>query len=338
LLTPGTRLLPQDDEGLLVRGTGILVHALAAVLMALLTFRIWSNSAAAALAGVFFGAFPPELARVSMGDSEPAFCLFASCGLLLLVAPSRRRWVQGCGALLSGLAVLARSNYLILPFTATIAILLIDPGLFRNWKRMAVLAGLFFLPASAWVVRNYLVSGEFPLVSALEGETLYGGNNAVVATDLDFWGAWIWADRIPGERPRQELARSMNEAQVNEYYRCNAVRYALDNWRSYPRLIFGKLVRAFVPIPWNGLDAWAELALACIRGALYLGFFWCVVRGGVLTKTYAIYLTAILLVTLVTTVVFYGTIRFTMCLDAYLLPCISVAVVKYFTTRLRRPS
>ena len=37
------------------------------------------------LAGVFFGAFPPELARVSMGDAEPAFFLFAAAGLLLVI-------------------------------------------------------------------------------------------------------------------------------------------------------------------------------------------------------------------------------------------------------------
>lgn len=334
LMTPGARLLPQDDEGSVVRGTGMLVHALAAILMALLTFRIWSNRAAAALSGVLFGAFPPELARVSMGDSEPAFFLFAAAGLLLVLT-SRRGWVQGCGALLSGLAVLARSNYLILPFTATLAILLIDRGLFRHWQRMTVLAGLFFLPASTWVVRNYLVSGAFPLVSSIEGETLYGSNNVVVATNLDSWGSWIHMDQIPGERPREELARAMNETQLNAYYRHKAVRYALGNWRLYPRLILGKVVRAFAPVPWNPLDAGAGLALACIRGVLYFVFFCWVVRGRVLTKAYAIYLIALVMVTLVTTVLFYGAVRFTLCLDAFLLPCISVAIIQRFKTRLR---
>src|SRR3954462_1762781 len=42
MLVPGALLFPNAPEFLLVRWTGILVHAICAVLLSILTWRIWS--------------------------------------------------------------------------------------------------------------------------------------------------------------------------------------------------------------------------------------------------------------------------------------------------------
>ena len=328
---------PADGRGADCSFIGILVHAFAAALIALLTYQIWRSTAAALLAGALFGSFPPELTRVVMGDSEPAFFLFAASGLLVWLQ-ARNCWVQAVGALLSGVAVLARSNYLILPFTVGVGILLLDRGLFRYWRRLAVLSVVFLLPVFLWVARNYMVSGEFPLVSAVEGTTFYGGNNVIVATELNSWGSWIWPSDIKGEQSVDEVARTRTEAQTNSYYKNKALTFIREHWRSYPRLILGKLVRGFVPVPWLTPAPLVDLALAGIRGILYVAFLGFVIRGGVVTRACGIYLVGLFLVTLVTIVIFYGMIRFTLCLDAFLLPCVSAGIVREFTCYLQRRS
>jgi hypothetical protein len=261
ILAPVVYGFPGAGEYAIVRCTGILLHAVAAVLLMLLTFRLWRNYSGAFLAGVLFTLYPVALSLVDGGFSEHAFIVVTTAGLLLLFDRGAKQMV---GALLMGLGVLARSNFVILPFVFAFVAVIWRPACILHWKRMTVLSLAFLLPASVWILRSYLLSGEFPLLNSVEGETLYGANNSVVANELAHWGYWVFPDEIPGQIPKLELAKHMSEAELNRYYSGKASTYIRQNWFAYPRLILGKLIRGFVPVPWvPRLDSYVAFLLVC---------------------------------------------------------------------------
>ncbi len=139
-----------------------------------------------------------------------------------------------------------------------------------HFRRGLVVAGclvLFYAPVAGWITRNYRVCGH-PAISTLKGQTIYGGNNELVANDLNWWGYWVFPNSIPGEMPMHELAKTMSEYEVDKYYTQKAAKYAKENWFSYPRLLLGKLVRAYVPIPWK--PSYGSYAVSAYRWLLYL--------------------------------------------------------------------
>lgn len=332
ILTPFVYSFPGADEYVIVRCTGMLLHAVAAVLLMLLTFRLWGDYFGAFLAGALFSLYPVALALIDGGFSEHSFIVVTTAGLLWIFDRDAK---QMLGALLLGLSVLARSNFVILPFVFAVAVLVWRPVYLRHWKRMAVLSLLFLLPASVWILRNYLVSGEFPLLNGLEGEVLYGANNPVVANDLSQWGYWVFPDFIPKEIPKQQLAQHLSEAELNRHYVNKAKTYVLQNWFAYPRLIVGKLIRGFVPVPWAPrLDSYMA---SLLRWFLYGAFFWAVRSHVLRNEWYALFLAAMLVVTVITTVVCYGTYRFTFCVEVYLIPCVAVFLIERWRRWLRMP-
>jgi hypothetical protein len=329
LLTPGMWLFRHAGEYAVMRYTGVVIQSLAAVLIAFLTYQLWPTSLAALLAGVAYALYPPVFYLIDTGYPEPAFVLTATGGLLLLM--SKRFWVQAAGALLSGMAVLVRSNYIMLPAVAIAAALIVNRGSLKYWRRFILLAGVFLLLPSLWILRNYLVSGFFPLLSANEGETLYGGNNSVVATDLTYWGTWVLPNLIPGETPKTELGARMDEAAVNRYYHDRAVEYFRANRLTYPRLILGKLVRGFIPLPW--VPQLSTYFAGICRALLYSAFLWYAAKGIISSEKFKIYLLSMFLTVLATTLIYYGTARFSFPLEAFLIPCVAAGLVRDFQSR-----
>lgn len=332
ILTPFVYLFPGADEYAIVRCTGVLLHAIAAVLLMLLTFRLWGDYWGAFLAGVLFTLYPVALSLVAGGFSEHAFIVVATAGLLLVFDRGAK---QMLGAVLLGLGALARSNFVILPFVFAFIVMIWRPAHIQHWKRMAVLSLAFLLPASVWILRNYLVSGEFPLLNGLEGEVLYGANNSVVANDLAQWGYWVFPDVIPHEIPKQELGKRMSEPDLNRYYLGKATTYMRQNWVAYPRLILGKLIRGFVPVPW--VPRFDSYMVSLLRWGLYGVFLWAVCNHVLRNEWFALLLLAMLIVTLITTVLCYGTYRFTFCVEVYLIPCVGVFLIERWRRWWRVP-
>jgi hypothetical protein len=332
ILTPFVYLFPGAGEYAIVRCTTVLLHAIAAVLLMLLTFRLWGDYLGALLAGALFTLYPVALSLVGGGFSEHSFIVVATAGFLLMFDRGPK---QMLGALLLGLGVLARSNFVILPFVFAFVAIVWRPAYLRHWKRMAVLSLAFLLPASVWILRNYLVSGVLPVLNPLEGETLYGGNNSIVANDLSEWGYWVFPDRIPLEIPKQQLAKRMNEAELNRYYMEKALTYMRQHWFAYPRLILGKLIRGFVPVPW--LPRFDSYMASLLRWCLYGAFLWAACSHILRNECYALLLVAVLIVTLITTMLCYGTYRFTFCIEVYLIPCVGVFLVERWRRWRRVP-
>ena len=236
------------------------------------------------------------------------------------------------GYSLLGLACLVRPNFLF--WIAFVAALLA----IRRWKRVApepglrlagVLIGacLFLAPSLWWAARNHRVTGHFPVLSTLRGQTLYGGNNEVVANDFKYWGYWVFPNAIPGEKPMAELAQTMTEHEVDAYYYRKGVQYVREHLGSMPWLWLGKLVRAYVPIPWK-VTVESGLASAyrwCLYLAAAMGLFllWKTVDG-----VYRLILCAMLLTNAATILMFWGCARFSFPLDPFLLPFAAAAVLR----------
>ena len=320
ILSVPARLFPNANPYAVLKFTGAVLHAISAALMVVLTFQLTGSLLGAALAGGFLAIYPPASGLVIAGYSEIAFLLVLLAGVILILEGPRARYL---GSLLCGLGVLARSNFLLLPLMLLLLVALLRPRVITKWHnlRVGIVCTVFFLvPPAIWVVRNYLVSGYFPALSSMEGEAFYGGNNARVASDLLYWGYWVMPNEIPGEKTKKELAQTRSELELSRYYHQKGMDYIRANWFGLPRLILGKLVRGYVPVPWVPLAA--SYVAFFFRACLYVAFTFSWFAWRERNEPYAFAVGAIFLVTLLTTVVYYGTFRFTFCVEPFLLPII----------------
>jgi hypothetical protein len=272
------------------------------------------------------------------GLSEPLFVTLCVTGLLSFLAGSsedyRRPLLVFTGFLLLGMAVLVRANYILwigFLFIGLVAGAMRDrriPGI-RELSLLVCAATVFLLPPVLWAARNHRICGEFPVLSTLRGQTFYGGNNAVVAGQNKYWGYWIFPNSIPGETAMWDLSRTMSEYEVDVYYYNKGKTFIRSNLARMPKLELGKLVRAYVPIPWNpGLRSWA---LAAFRWAIYVGLFLGLMSAwGQLGRLWRIALTATLLTNVATVLIFYGYTRFAFVIEPFYFPFVGVGLSEVF--------
>jgi hypothetical protein len=207
--------------------------------------------AAAVLAGLW-----PEAQPYIMGAiSEPASAAVLVLGIVVIALGPAYLFA---GALILSLLPLVRSVFTMFPVWIA-AILIVD----RLWRRridIAALGGgarliaagiLFYLPITAWIVRNYRITGDFPVIAGNDGNALWGSYNPRVATwGSDDFARWIHPDGIPGEVPVQHLARTMSEWEISTYYHAKGVRFIKSHPGAVLALVAGHLVRTFLPVGW----------------------------------------------------------------------------------------
>jgi hypothetical protein len=330
ILSIPAALFPNADDNAILRLMGAALQAVSAALMLLLTFQLTGSFVGGILAGAFLGLYPPASALVAAGYSEIAFLVVILAGLILVFEGGKLAY---CGVLLAGAGALARPNFVLLPAVLLVLSAVFRPRRLAQWRNLClwVIGGaVFTLPAALWVARNYAVTGHFPVLSGMEGETLYGGNNERVSTDLGVWGYWIMPDQIPGEKTKRDLAQTRTEWELNLYYHDRAMQFIRANWYAVPRLMVGKLVRGFVPVPWVPLPASyiAFFFRACVYAAFVaFGFLWRERH-----EAYTLVVGAMFLVTLATTLVYYGNYRFTFCIEPFLFPFIVAGAANAWRT------
>lgn len=313
------------------------------------------------LSGLFYALYPTPIFLACQGASEIIFLALALAGTILVLGstPSRTDLlresdVRGLtsiflGMLLLGLAALARPNFILWIGFAAILFgwhfwrygnssepLLQDRPLGRapatqqrnNATPLAcfLLIILFLLPSCLWAVRNYGVCGHFPVLSTLRGQTLYGGNNAVVAESHEYWGYWVFPDVLPGETRMEILARSLSEYGVDCYYTEKGKAYIRSHLAGMPLLVLGKLTRAYVPIPWKPTAA--TLFVSALRWLLY-GLAWVglVMVWKRLDVRFKIMLGAMVLTNVATVVLFWGCARFALAVEPFMIPFCALALV-----------
>jgi hypothetical protein len=329
-------LAPGVAPEMVARFTNAFCLSLAGALFSVLTLKIGVRPWLA-IPAAFSVALSPLLVYLSVvGDSEVSFLLFVAAGLLGILAGGR--WFY-LGALTLGLAPLVRANFVLVP-PMVFALALLAPGARgwllrkRNLFRATLALTLALAPTFSWLLRNYSVTGRFLFLSSIEGETLYGSNNDIVANDLGLWGRWIMPDQIPGETPKLELAKRVrSDLELNDYYHRKGITWIKANLPALPRLVLGKLVRAFVPIPWVPLlSSYVAFSHRFLLGALCLSlapWWW-----PALNRTYLLVVLAMLAAHLVTTVVYYADSRFTHCfVEIPFVPCIFLGIERLLPKR-----
>jgi 4-amino-4-deoxy-L-arabinose transferase-like glycosyltransferase len=171
-------------------------------------------------------------------------------------------------------------------------------------RQVALATALAAAVVVPWLVRNDAAVGRMT-ISTIGGFTFWGANNAVIAAQPRAIGSWMPVDTLIDRNHRLDGTEVENDRA--------AWRYGLDYLRSHPgdvpRLLMMKVVRHFSAFPRTDNQAvrWS-LALAWLATAPLL------LAGGVLALRRRV--GAVLLVllpcvsTLLTALVFYGSIRF----------------------------
>lgn len=315
------RAVPQLPPDMVMRLLGGIIDSLNAGLVVWLAWLLLRRPSVAWVAGLAYAIHPSALFLVQTGESEPLFVLLCLAGFLCVLKGGRCH--IGAAAFF-GLACLVRVNYVLWLGVAAVLALLTwsrsrEGGGRPSLRCMVLMTVLFMAPAAAWTVRNLHVCGHFPVLSTLRGQTFYGGNNDVVANSMDMWGYWLWPDGIPGVTPAADLVKSMSEYELDTYYFSKGLEYVKTHWFAMPRLLLGKLVRAYVPVPWK--PNWVSYGVGLYRAVLY-GFALmglCAAWAG-LPWAYRIWFTAMVAVNVLTVLIFWGCFRFAFDLEPFLLP------------------
>jgi hypothetical protein len=332
------RIVPFVSSDVVMRGLCVGIDSINAMLIAWLAWRLFARSRVALIAGVAYAVHPSALFLAYNGESEPLFVLLCLGGFLCVLHDGRRAYLA---VLLFGLACLVRVNYVLWGGAIVMMAVLRWISGRRPSSRVAVSRSvvsclvslvLFSLPVTLWAVRNHHVCGHFPVLSTLRGQTFYGGNNPVVADTLKMWGYWVFPDEISGEPKAAELARSMSEYELDVYYYDQGKRYVANEWFSLPRLLLGKMIRAYVPVPWK--PNWLSYGVGAFRMILYalsvmgLCWFW---RG--LRLEYRVWFGAMTIINVLTVLMFWGCFRFAFALEPFLLPFAAAAAERLASRR-----
>jgi 4-amino-4-deoxy-L-arabinose transferase-like glycosyltransferase len=166
---------------------------------------------------------------------------------------------------------------------------------------VGVASALLLLP---WVVRNQMVLGKATL-STIGGFTFWGANNGVIAADPELAGSWMPVDTLIDERHPLTGDEIANDAATWRY----GLEWLAANPGDVPWLLAMKLRRHLSAfrntsnraVYWSFAAGWLFLSPFLVLG---LPRIWRTVRAG------AVLLLAPIASTLLTALIFYGSIRF----------------------------
>jgi hypothetical protein len=123
-----------------------------------------------------------------------------------------------------------------------------------------------------------------------------------------------------------DLSRTMSEYEVDQYYYDKGVAFLRDNPRRIPWMMLGKIVRAYVPIPWKVSPA--SLALAAMRTVFYLFALWGLLRfWSSFAPLFRVILVAMVLTNLAMVLMFYGYSRFAFAIEPFFMPLAAAAAI-----------
>jgi len=335
LISVGLRVAPWAKPEAVSRFTNAFCLSVAAAFFCALSRKLGVKPIWSVVAGLAVTLSPALIFLSVDGLSEVSFLMIIAIGLTAVLAGGR--WIYP-GALILGLAALVRTNFILVPpvfVGLALAFRSSREALMKrgNLARVFACCVIALVPALLWAVRNDLITGRFPLLSTIEGETFYGSNNELTAHNLEYWGYWVLPDDIPGEVRKLELAKRLgSDLALNDYYHRKGVAWVKSNLRGLPRLELGKFIRAFAPIPWAPITA-SYIAFFC-RFLLYvlwfvlLPFWW---RG--MNRTYMLFCLAMAVIHVITTAMYYGLYRFTHCyVEILFVPCIAYGLQQWLTS------
>ncbi|MSR47755.1 MAG: hypothetical protein EXS13_11960 [Planctomycetes bacterium] len=262
------------------------------------------------------------LSEVPYGALIALACLLGI--VTLRSADAGERWLLPALAtgLVFGTALLTRPQ---VAFAGAIVLVgaLLSPRALRTARLRAalVISATSMLLLAPWVVRNHLVLGKTTL-STIGGFTFWGANNAVIAADPDQIGSWMPVDALIDAAHPLDGDELANDAAAWSY----GLDYLRQNAADVPRLLLMKVVRHFSAfrnttnrmVYWSFAVSWLLVAPLALAG---------IVLGWRRARAAIVLLMAPVVSTLLTALVFYGSIRFR---DAdaalYMVPAAAAAV------------
>jgi hypothetical protein len=338
VLSVPLRLWSTQDPLSIMYPTEIVLHALTVFGAGLLAWMLSGAWRRVVLAILLVALWPGATAYLVAGLGEPCSTAALTLGTVLVCLGGR--YFFG-GVFLLSLVPLTRPNFMILPLCAAMVLVVmrawrgVDLTAFGSRRRLIGAAALFFVPLSAWLIRNYTVTGAFPVVLTKTGEDLYGTYNILTAkVGGPHFGRWIPPDTIPGEENIGLMAARMPELELSRYYQAKGLRFIAGHWRTIPVLMAGRVLYAASP-QWPPFGAtptgdrysgvFRVLEWIC-RAALYITAIVLLWRGSLrLNPWYGLLLASVAMTTLTTVVFYFGWERFLYQLTVLLIPLVCSA-------------
>lgn len=240
--------------------------------------------------------------------SEVPFALWLVLACALTIVSLQRRTRAGIIDVLAGvcwaLATFARPQMIFIAPLAVVLILLRWRTLRPFASRAAVQLCAMVLVVTPWVVRNAVVTGK-PTLSTVGAYTFWGAHNEKALESPELRGSWVrTSDLVDAAHPftGSEIER---EAAAWKY----GIAFVTSHWSDMPGLVLAKLSRLVSPFEAtpNRPVYWA-FAIGWLLTAPWF------VIGVVLAlrrhPASAVVLLLALLPTVVTALVFYGSLRF----------------------------
>jgi len=297
------------------------------------------------LAGVALALYPGHAYYAMHFVSEGPFAFWLALAAALSLHGLKHGWrwrhvlagaAWGCAILTKPQFVLLLPGVLGLVAAVKIAALLRGAGaspalrsnaaISKNAKASPIPAALITCLAvvafvTPWIVRNHTVMGT-PGLSTIVGHTLWGSNNEVVLHEPEHRGLWVRTSDL-----ERELVHPLpqGESAANDAATGYAVAFAKSHKGELPGMALSKLGRLVAPWPVteNRAVRWAEaLAWLAIAPFALVGMW----RWWRSNRAWACVLLAPIAVTLMVTVVFYGSVRFRNALAPLLVVCAAAGV------------
>lgn len=275
---------------------------------------------AAILTGFGMALYPPLIYFGAWLIADALHLFLLALALLLAARLQAQPSYRGFAALgfLLGLATLAKPATLLLVPLVVVWVWLAPPPQQVEAKlvQCLVLVALTLVTILPWTVRNYLVSGDFVLVSTNGGYTFYGANNPEA-----FGGH---REGFPPHLP------GFTQAQAErEYYRLG-MDWILQQPDDFAKLALRKLARLLSPLSVASSESDYPIPAAGLVKAIYTGFLALAVAGALCQlhrwRSLAI-LYALVLYVALGAVVFYGDVRYTLPMVSALVAFASLALV-----------
>jgi len=309
--TPGTSLgiLPiywiAGRNFLLARIWWCAISAATVVVVGLLGATIFSRTTGS-IAAAFTAFYPGHFYYAMHFSSEVVFGLWLALGLLLFILCIRTTniWISLAAGICWGLAILTRSQIALL-FPLLMLGSLCWAELRRHWRVQLVMTFAALLTVSPWIARNYLVFGKPTMALLLSPYTFWGAHNDVVLNDPSLQGRWIGMNRLVDDAHPLVGTEVERDAAARRYSR----EWLNQHWADMPWLTVMKLWRLITPFEATGNRAiyWAFAVSWIITGPFVL---WGLVQSVRARPLEAIILIMPLLASLVTTILYFGSIRF----------------------------
>jgi hypothetical protein len=297
------------------------ITAFAAALLVGLFTGSWRRMLVATIA---IAAMPEAQPMLMGGYCEPSCTAILVVGTLLICCGGRSFYF---GVMVLSLLPLVRPNFLLL-WPAAVALIWwrqirgrpsYDLG---HWRRLAAATLLFCVPTTVWVIRNYLVSGLFPMVAGTSSLTLYGNYNTTVAAPGPNFGVFA----LPPTTDQN--VRGLSEAAMLRFYDRSGREFITHHLKLMPLLLAAHVVHTVLPYPNDGAHKYSFWLFRLLLYAAAIVLFRR--RAIVLLESgFGIIFTCSLLTTAVTVVMYSGDTRYLYPLNVLVVAALCSASYKY---------